>query len=77
MKTLLCKDCVNMQNTKPMARCGASKYQDPVTGDDRRTCFVERLDGIGRCGTMANNYSPKKPEPPKKRTNPMKEQPKK
>jgi len=72
MKTILCKDCVNMMNTKPLARCSASKYQDPVTGEDKRLCMVERLDGIGRCGTLANNFSPIGEKPPVKRTNPMK-----
>ena len=72
----LCIDCTNMMNTKPMARCRASKYQDPVTGDDRRTCFVERLDGIGRCGILGNNFSPKTPVVVE-RKNPRKEAPKK
>ena len=53
----LCKECANMINSKPLPRCGSSKYKDLVDGSDRRTCMVERLDGIGRCGSMANNFS--------------------
>ena len=58
--TKLCKDCTNMLNTKPLPRCNASKYIDPVTGEDKRTCMIERIDGWGRCGILGNNYTVKK-----------------
>lgn len=70
--TKLCKDCVNKIDSKPLPRCNSSKYIDPVDGSEKRTCMIERLDGIGRCGSMANNFREKSPAP-KKRTNPMKE----
>ena len=56
-----CKDCNNQIQSKPLNRCGASKYQDPVDGEDKRTCLIERIDGIGRCGSMGNNFTPKGP----------------
>ena len=59
MDNKLCKDCNNMMNSKPLPRCKASKYQDLVGGEDKRTCMVERLDGIGRCGSMGNNFTAK------------------
>ena len=56
-----------------MPRCEASRYADLVTGDKKRTCFIERLDGIGRCSSMANNFVLAKPaekkEPAKKAAN--------
>lgn len=60
-KFVLCKDCTNVINSKPLARCKASKFGDVVDGSERRQCIIERLDGIGRCGSCANNFSPKKP----------------
>jgi len=65
MKDKLCIECANFINAKPMARCDASRYTDLVTGDKKRTCFIERLDGYGRCSSMANNFSPKKETEPK------------
>ena len=58
-----CKDCVSMTNSKPMPTCESSKSQDMVTGGKKRTCLVERLDGIGRCGTMGNNFTKAGPKP--------------
>ena len=58
-ETKFCKDCSNQIQAKPMNRCLASKYHDPVDGSDKRMCMIERLDGIGRCGMLANNFSPK------------------
>jgi hypothetical protein len=55
----LCKDCLNRLDTKPLPRCNSSKYIDPVDGHEKRACMIERLDGIGRCGSMANNFTPK------------------
>ena len=71
-ETKFCKDCSNQMQAKPLNKCSASKYHDPVDGTDKRACMIERLDGIGRCGIMANNFSPKGPKPVKVRTNPMK-----
>lgn len=56
-----CKDCVSIINTKPLPTCKSSKSHDMVTGGKKRTCLVERLDGLGRCGTMGNNFTKKKP----------------
>lgn len=61
-----CIDCANIINTKPQPRCEASRFTDMVTGDKKRLCLVERLDGLGRCGTMGNNFSPKPPVEKKK-----------
>ena len=58
-----CKDCVKMINSKPLPTCGASRSPDMVTGGDKRTCFEERLDGTGRCGTMGNNFTKAGPKP--------------
>ena len=52
----LCKDCANILNVKPLPRCNASKYQDVVDGSEKRTCLIERIDGIGRCGSIGNNF---------------------
>ena len=60
-----CKDCSHMVKASPLPRCGSSKFHDMVTGDDKRPCLIERLDGIGRCGTMGNNFTKKGPEPKK------------
>ena len=46
---------------KPFPRCSSSKYIDLVDGADKRLCLIERLDGIGRCGSMGNNFTLKKP----------------
>ena len=54
-----CKDCNNMIVGKPLNRCKASLYHDPVSGHEKRSCMIERIDGIGRCGLMANNFSAK------------------
>jgi len=54
----LCKDCTNMTANKP-PRCKSSRAIDLVDGNENRFCWIERLDGIGRCGSLANNYSPK------------------
>ena len=52
-----CSDCLHMKGEY----CQASRYPDLVTGNDKRTCFLERIDGLGRCSSMANNFSLKKP----------------
>lgn len=65
MQDKLCKDCTHIMDTKPLPKCGASRFKDLVDGTDKRSCLIERIDGIGRCGAMGNNYSVKKPEPPK------------
>ena len=54
-----CKDCNNQIQGKPLNRCAASLYHDPVDGNDKRSCMIERIDGIGRCGLMANNFTAK------------------
>jgi len=54
----LCKNCTNMSANKP-PRCKSSRMIDLIDGNKDRLCMLERIDGIGRCGTMANNYSPK------------------
>ena len=59
-KFVLCKNCSNIINSKPLARCKASKFGDVVDGSERRQCIIERLDGIGRCGTLGNNFTPAK-----------------
>ena len=51
-----CKNCLNFINKKPNPYCKASKSVDPVTGFEKRECRIERLDGIGYCGSLANNY---------------------
>ena len=70
MNIKYCKDCANKIQAKPMNRCGASRQTDLVDGEERRTCMIERLDGIGRCGSMGNNFSPKGPQKPVVRKNP-------
>ncbi len=55
-----CKNCLHFQKSSHNPYCGASKYPDLVTGNPFRTCFLERLDGIGRCGSMANNHKERK-----------------
>jgi hypothetical protein len=52
-----CKTCVSCINSKPFPTCKSSKSKDMVTGGLYRPCFIERLDGLGRCGTMGNNYT--------------------
>ena len=59
-KFVLCKDCSNIISSKPLPRCNSSRFGDVVDGNERRQCIIERLDGIGRCGSMANNFSPAK-----------------
>ena len=68
-----CRDCVSKIDAKPLPRCNASRFFDFVTGDDKRLCLFERLDGIGRCGSMANNFTLKKPEEKKKPGRPKKD----
>jgi len=57
----LCVNCSNMMNTKPLPRCKSSKFKDLVDGADKRVCLIERLDGIGYCGSLGNNYKVKQP----------------
>lgn len=66
----LCIDCNHFVNSKPMPRCNASKFTDLVTGDDKRTCMIERLDGIGRCSSMGNNFQYRGEKPKVVRKNP-------
>jgi len=55
-KPKFCADCNNFMDVKPEPLCKASKYPNLVTGQEKRTCSVERLDGIGRCGMLGNNF---------------------
>ena len=57
--TKYCKDCINYKPMKGLAVCLSSLYHDPVSGGGHRTCMIERIDGIGRCGLMANNFKAK------------------
>jgi len=59
MTDKFCKDCLSFKDTKPLPTCGSSKLKDLVKGGDKRTCLVERLDGIGYCGSYATNFKPK------------------
>ncbi len=64
-----CKDCVSFIDIKPLPACKSSKYNDLVSGYDKRLCLIERLDGIGRCGGAGNNYTAAK-VPAKKKPGP-------
>jgi len=52
-----CKDCSSFIDSKPLPTCNSSKNEELVKGGPKRICMIERLDGIGRCGSMANNFS--------------------
>ena len=57
-----CTDCLYFEpatSAKPLPTCGTSKYTDMVTGKSKRPCFIERIDGLGVCGTMGNGFKPK------------------
>jgi len=58
-----CKECVSFINSKPLPVCESSRFHDLVTGGPKRACMVERLDGIGRCGSMGNNFTKAAPKP--------------
>lgn len=51
-----CKDCLYMEKGE---YCAASSRPDLITGRIGRKCNIERLDGIGRCGSLGNNFKAK------------------
>ena len=55
-----CKDCLHFNKGD---YCGASRTPDLVTGNEHKKCFIERLDGVGRCGSMGNNFKAKAVKP--------------
>lgn len=72
-KQPLCIECNNYIDDKPLPRCKSSRFTDLVSGNERRYCLIERLDGIGRCSSMGNNFAPKGAETKKKPGRPKKD----